>query len=732
MQSQPIPLTRDLVLIGGGHAHALVLRMWGMKPLAGVRLTVINPGPTAPYSGMLPGMVAGHYQQSDLEIDLVKLARFAGARVILGRATGIDRDNRLIKVEGHAPVFYDVASVDVGITSDLPLLNGFTRHAVPAKPLGAFAEAWEGFVDRVAKGQAKPEVLVIGAGVAGVELSLAAAHRLAQTGQKAWVTLLEAGPKPLRDLGEGARRALIDQMALGGVSVRTDARIAEVTQDGVRLQTGEMIRGGIVIGAAGARPQGWLGDTGLQLTYGFIDVGPDLCALNDHRIYAVGDCANLTFAPRPKAGVFAVREAPILFHNLRADLTGGTRRHYKPQKDYLKLISTGRKYAVADKLGLRLEGEWLWRWKNSIDRKFMDKFHDLPAMDVRPALPAQVADGVREMGSDGQPPCGGCAAKPGADILSAGLAGLPKPRRSDVVTGAGDDAAVLTHGDGVQVMTTDHLRPFIEDPDMLARIAAVHALGDVWAMGAKPQAALSTIILPRMRDRMQQHMLREIMVAASDVFGEAGADLVGGHTATGPELSIGFTVTGLHRGTPIGLSGAQAGDHLILTKPVGSGVIFAAEMQGRANGRDVAGALAVMSRPQSDVSACLADVANAMTDVTGYGLAGHLLTILRASGVGGELDLGAVPLMDGALALSKAGVRSSLFLQNRRLFDSILGVGDDDPLAALLVDPQTAGGLFAAVPADQVADTLDKLKGIGVAAVDIGRITEGPSFITLK
>ncbi|WP_372602640.1 selenide, water dikinase SelD [Actibacterium sp.] len=725
----PLPLTRDLVLIGGGHSHALVLRMWAMMPLPGVRVTVINPGPTAPYSGMLPGLVAGHYTQSDLEIDLVKLARAAGARVVLGRAEAIDRDTRRITVTGHAPVFYDIASVDIGISSDLPDLPGFTAHAIPAKPLGPFAATWEAFAARARDGA---QVLVIGAGVAGAELSMACAHRLRQQGVTGTVHLLEAGDRPLRDIGDGARRALLARMQANGVQLRTGARISRVVVGGVDLADGQHLPGDLVIGAAGARPQDWLEQTGLDLVDGFIAVGPDLCALGDPLIYAVGDCAHLTHAPRPKAGVFAVREAPILFHNLRADLIGGQRKPYQPQRDYLKLISTGGKRAVADKLGLRLEGDLLWRWKDRIDRKFMAKFHDLPVMQTAPDLPPLAALGMREMLEDGQAPCGGCAAKPGPETLIGGLAGLPAPVRPDVIRGAGDDAAVLACGDGAQVLTSDHFRAFIDDPYSLARIAAVHALGDVWAMGAVPQAALATLILPRMRDRMQAEMLREIMAGASEVFRAAGADLVGGHTSVGPELTVGFTVTGLHRGTPIGLTGGRSGDALILTKPIGSGTIFAAEMQGRAAGGDVAEALALMTQAQGGAADILAPLAHAMTDVTGYGLGGHLLTILRASDRGAALDLDAVPLMAGARELAAQGVRSTLFAANSAQALAFPGRDLDDPRVALLFDPQTAGGLLAAVPAAKAEGAVQALRQHGYQAARIGTLTDGPAYVTLR
>ena len=174
----PLPLTRELVLIGGGHSHALILKRWGMRPLPGVRVTVVNPGAVAAYSGMLPGFVAGHYVREDLELDLLRLARFAGARAVLGRATGIDREARLIHVEGRPPIRYDIASIDIGITSAMPDLTGFAEHGIPAKPLEAFASRWDQFRKEALAGEVAPEVAVIGGGVAGAELAMAMAQNL--------------------------------------------------------------------------------------------------------------------------------------------------------------------------------------------------------------------------------------------------------------------------------------------------------------------------------------------------------------------------------------------------------------------------------------------------------------------------------------------------------------------------------------------------------------------------
>ncbi|MCA0961961.1 selenide, water dikinase SelD [Salipiger bermudensis] len=709
MKTPALPLTRDLVLIGGGHSHALVLRMWGMTPLPGARLTVINPGPTAPYSGMLPGFVAGHYQRDALDIDLVQLARFAGARVILGAASGIDRSTRQIHVPGRPPVGYDVASIDIGITSAMPDLPGFAEHAVPAKPLGPFAAAWDTYRD----GSGPASVAVIGGGVAGAELAAAMAFALRTRGRAAKVHLVDNGAA-LSALRPQAASKLRAALTAQGVTLHEQARITEVTAEGLRLADGGEIKAQFITGAASARPHGWLEATGLALTDGFVDVSPTLQS-SDPDIFAAGDCAHMMKTPRPKAGVFAVRQTPVLFDNLRKRLAGeGTPRPYRPQRDYLKLISLGEKSALADRFGLALSGPALWRWKDHIDQSFMRKFRDLPQMAL-PPLPSPRAAGSREALGD-KPMCGGCGAKVGRDALSAALAHLPAPARADVTALPGDDAALLLTGGTRQVMTTDHLRAFVEDPVVMARIATVHALGDIWAMGAAPQAATASLTLPRMSEALAQRTLTEILTAASEILRDSGAEIVGGHSSMGDEMTIGLTLTGLCERPAITLGGARIGDDLVLTKPLGSGVLMAAEMQGAARGAWVAAALASMTRPQGDAAAILQE-AHAMTDVTGFGLAGHLHGICMASGVSATLTLDAIPLLPGALALSTQGIRSTLYPKNR---EAVPGVTQESPLADLLFDPQTAGGLLAAIP--EGAARVAELRAAGFEAAVIGCI----------
>ncbi len=723
MQQMPLPAVADLVLIGGGHAHALVLRMWGMAPMPGVRLTLINPAPVAPYTGMLPGYIAGDYCREDMMIDLVRLCRFAGARLILDHAASIDPSAKRIPLGNRPDISYDAASIDTGITSDLPAIPGFNDHAYAAKPLGAYAAEWENFLINPPP---NPQIVIIGAGIGGAELAMASLHRLRALGTQPRVTLIDQNADMLRGLGSTARALTLAKLREMGVTLLPSTELTHINATSVTLQNGQSLASDFTLSVATARPQNWLRDTGLSLTNGYLTLNPSLQTSNP-AIFAAGDCAHLAHAPRAKAGVFAVRAAPVLLHNLRATLSGQPLRRFHPQRDYLKLISTGSKSAIADRSGLALQGTWLWRWKHRIDAKFMAKFTTYPAMPMAPT-PQNAALGLSDLLAQ-KPLCGGCGAKVAPTDLTTALANLPVPKRPDVISGPGDDAAILHHGKGLQVITTDHLRAFTHDPYLMAKITATHALGDIWAMGAAPQVALAQITLPPLSPALQTETLRQIMAGASEVITAAGADLVGGHTSQGAELTIGFTITGL-TARAITKAGAKPGAKLILTKPLGIGTILAAEMAntrlpGALLGEIVANAFTHMLHPLNHAAKILAPHAQAMTDVTGFGLAGHLFEILQASHCAATLSLAAIPLLPGAEHLAAAGHASSLAPANRAATAPYMHL-TESPAAALLFDPQTAGGLLAAVPADQ-ADAL--IQALGGHATIIGTITKGPPMI---
>jgi selenide,water dikinase len=275
------------------------------------------------------------------------------------------------------------------------------------------------------------------------------------------------------------------------------------------------------------------------------------------------------------------------------------------------------------------------------------------------------------------------------------------------------------------LQTVDFFRAMVDDPYLFGRIAANHALGDIYAMGGVPETALAIAAVPAARPAIVEHDLFHMLKGGTEVLEAAGAVLVGGHTAEGTELALGFAVTGRPRpGALLRKGGLRPGDRLILTKPLGTGVILAAEMRGRAGARVVAGAIAAMLQPAAAASGCLAaHGATACTDVTGFGLFGHLVEMLTASGADARLDPDAIPALNGALALLGEGLTSSLHTANVAALAAL--VGEAEPaLAALMVDPQTAGGLLAGIPAARADGCLVDLRRLGYQAAAIGVVAD--------
>ncbi|MEL6257883.1 MAG: selenide, water dikinase SelD, partial [Pseudomonadota bacterium] len=693
---RPIPQTRDVLLIGGGHAHALVLRRWGMGPLPGARLTLVDPEPIAAYTGMLPGYVAGHYRREDLDIDLVRLATFAGARFIQSRVCGLDADARFAEIEGRPPIRFDVASIDIGISSSLAGVQ--STDIVPAKPLGPFADRWDAYLAGL-NPKSTPAIAIIGGGLGGVELALAMAWRLKQVGAAPKLTIYDSHGLQATGLKGTVRKSLSVVLKTSGVAVETDAKVVSVEGSTLMLADGRRRAADFVVAVAGARPPNWLTSTALELQDGFIRVDRTLQAIKHDGIFAVGDIAHMDETPRPKAGVFAVRQAPILLTNLKAALSGRYLKPYRPQKDYLKLVSLGRKSALGQRFGASVSGPRIWAWKDRIDRAFMAKLSNLPSMPDRPQ-PHYAAIGVAEALAK-QPLCGGCGAKIDAKTLSDGIAG-----------DLGDDAAILP--DTGEIVTTDHLRPVHDDPYVQARITATHALGDVWAMGAAPKAALVSIVLPPLSPPLQNRTLREVQAGFESVFGQFACPIVGGHTSEGGELTLGATIIGTPgaRG-PVRQTGARAGDVLVLTKPLGTGVVMAAAMRSEADGRDVCAAVAQMQMPSAWASEVLSTAASAMTNVTGFGLLGHARPMIGALNHSIQVELDRLPFCSGAIDLSAKGIRASLFEQNSSALEGDLedrSRRSDDPRWSLLFDPQTSGGLLAAIPEQAVSEVISRFE----------------------
>ena len=740
MQPNNTPVIKDLVLIGGGHAHVSVLKRFGMNPVPGLRITLVTRDIHTPYSGMLPGFVAGHYDYDDCHIDLGPLARFAGARLYHAEVDGIDPDKKLVFAPARPPIAYDVLSINTGSRPNSINIPGVDEYALAAKPIDIFLHKWQQLIERVRDSEGPFRIVVVGGGAGGVELALSTRVRLQNTLRAAGKdpellhhTLVTASDYIMHTHNAGVRKRFERIFAERNIEIKTGARVNEVTANSVAAADGVSIDSDAVIWVTSASAPGWPAQSGLGVdTAGFIHVDDQLQSLSHKDVFAVGDVAALR-DPRPKSGVFAVRQGPVLAHNLRAAVTGKALRPYRAQKNFLGLISTGNQYAVASRGNWSYESAWLWTLKDWIDRKFMGNFNELPDMkeDDSPVLAAGIADAeaIRELSTLAMR-CGGCGAKVGATVLSRVMQRLPDTQRDDVLIGrdAPDDCAMFSVPDGmVMVQSVDYFRAFIEDTYTFGAIAANHALGDIFAMGAEPQSALAIATVPYGRERVVEETLYDLLSGALYILEPTGAVLAGGHSSEGAELAFGLSVNGLIDPDKVWRKqGLQPGDAIVLTKPVGTGTLFAAEMRAKAKGRWIDAAIQSMLVSNQQAAECLQGYgATACTDLTGFGIVGHLIEMTRASAVDAVLTMDAIPLLDGALETVNAGILSSLQPQNLRLRRAIHDFEQTSkhPAFPLLFDPQTAGGLLAGVPSERVSACIDELHSKGYPeSVIIGQI----------
>jgi selenide,water dikinase len=470
---------------------------------------------------------------------------------------------------------------------------------------------------------------------------------------------------------------------------------------------------------------------------GFIQVDDQLRSCSHPQVFAAGDIASMVNHPRPKAGVFAVRQGKPLFRNLRRTVQGLPPIPFRPQRQYLSLIGTGDGLAIASRGRWGWESPLLWRWKDRIDRQFMQKFTNLPGMaPSRPTFQAIFQAPSQE------PPmrCAGCGAKVGSAVLQKVLQRIrASADMSTVVVGleVPDDAAVVQWpSDRLLVQTVDYFSAIVDDPYLVGQISANHALSDIYAMGAMPHSALAIATIPAASASLQEETLYQLMSGAHRVLQAVGATLMGGHTVEGDQLAFGLTCNGLARPDRLlRKGGLQPGQTLILTKPLGIGTLLAAQMRRQAKPAWIEGAIATMLQSNQAAAACfLEHGATACTDITGFGLVGHLVEMLQASQPCAiDLYWQHLPILAGALETAQQGILSSLHPQNLQVASWISNVdaASQHPLYPLLFDPQTSGGLLASVPTAQVSDCLADLRGSGYTASEaIGQIelAETPSI----
>ncbi|HQU45874.1 MAG TPA: selenide, water dikinase SelD, partial [Pirellulales bacterium] len=574
---------RDVVLVGLGHTNAHVLRMWRMAPIAGTRLTCISDFPVATYSGMLPGTLAGLYPPDHMTIDLVRLCAATGARFLQAEVTGLDVTAKLVLLRDRPAVPFDVLSIGVGsVSKGIGQQTGaaaMCEAIVPIKPMQTFLERLDERLGGLAKsrdGDRAVQVAVVGAGAGGVEIAFCLPGHI----RRQWpdlrfeLRIVDGSDEILPGATTGAIRLARRELERRGVELLLSRGVDQVAQGRLVFSDGATQPVDLALWATGAAAPPLLARLGLPCDeQGFLIVRPTLQTAADAPVFVVGDSGTCPEQPRPKAGVYAVRQGPVLWQNIHRMLRREPLVEYQAQRGFLSLMATGDGRAMLSYKGLAAHGRWCWKVKDYIDSRFVDKYQDYRPRMVQAAAPAPAAFAPR---------CAGCGSKVGASVLSQVLARLDVPASEHVLLGldAPDDAAIIRPTEGRPVVATvDFFPAFMDDPYLVGRVAALNAMSDVFALGGRPLAALAMITVPQGPTRQQEQLLYELLSGGLRELRAAGATLAGGHTTEGDQLTVGFTVLAETSAAPRLKSGLRPGDRLVLTKPIGSGVLLAAHMR---------------------------------------------------------------------------------------------------------------------------------------------------------
>ncbi len=702
-----VPFVRDLLIVGGGHSNVEVLRHYGMKPEPGVRITVVAREPHTPYSGMLPGYLAGKYTWDEIHIDLLKLSTFANARFIPDEVTRVNLSEQTVSFGSRPDLRYDVIAINTGGAPGKHYQDN--DLVIPVKPIGQFIPAWNQVVSQHGTGSGY-RLTIVGGGPGSVEVALAIRER---HGDAFTINLVTANDILLKEHNKLLERAIARELQKNDISVSCDFNVVDVTDRAVIAADGRKLESDCVLWVAGVEAPDWIRESNFAVDKGgFLRVNQNLQSISNPNAFAAGDIVCLDGQERPKSGVYAVRAGPYLARNTRFALTSRPLRRYKAQRKALAILRLSHVRAVATKGPICLSSRPVEVWKDWIDRTFMRRYSDLPEMDSSVELLKPLT--LREDQPDPLR-CGGCGSKLGADLLESVLRRLGVGVDREHVRGIGDDAAVVDWNSSRFATSCDGFRSMITDPYQFGRLSANHALNDLYAMGSDPKIALAMVTVPLMSHTLMEDELYQAMSGAMSVFEESNTKLVGGHSAEGSELSLGFAVTGTVPQDPV-LNSSLVSDHaLVLTKPLGTGLLLAGIMHGTTSAKDLMTAIEVMDQSNAEAARILLDFdPSAMTDVTGFGLLGHISEISLRSSVNVELVVDQIPLMDGAKETVMQQVRSSLHDNNAQSVADYEKRRDfDDSEIAPLVDPQTCGGLVAAIPKAHVDECVDRLRDAG-------------------
>ena len=730
---EEIPITNDLVLIGGGHSHLSVLMKLSKKPLNGNRITLITNEIDTPYSGMIPGYIEGIYSWRDSHIDLYRLCLKLNVRFIHAEVERVSAHEKEIYFKDRPKIKFDVLSINTGIQSNNREIKGAAKYCLPVKPISKLAN---NFLNKITNFKS---IAFIGGGAGSVELALAIKKRFLNINQDIKITIITGKRGLLSTFPQKTKLTSLKTLEKFKIDIIEYKRVLEVKPKQIILSDKSLLKIDKAILSTNSMTPKWLAKSDILLTKDNYILVNKSFQTNYKYVFASGDVIDFNNQNLKKAGVFAVRSGKPLAINIKQFILGKKLVEYKFNKNYLALIGTSKRSAIATKYNLTFNSRFFFYLKKYIDQNFIKKFSDFKIRKkfTLEALKTDVLNVFvkhKEKITDKNDimQCKGCAAKVPLNALKQAL---PK----DIVSTSED--AVSVPGQPELYQTVDMISSIITDPFLLGKIAANHSISDMVSVNSKITSAMMILQLPLSKTEINSRDLEQVLLGANEIFKTIDCPLIGGHTMIGKDKDpiIGFSILGQKQKKIKIMKNRRkikTKDLLILTEKIGSGLIFAGinnylidsyfqtdvikqMIKGNLNFGKISNHLNILS----------------MTDITGFGLANHLLNLIKRdnSKTGLTIYPNKIPLFEGVNECLNKDIKSSLFKSNYDIAQKdIIYKRDKSKLDNILYDPQTVGGIAFIIPQEEKYKHFKVLKENNIKFTEIGFVNNIENKIAIN
>ena len=675
--------TKQLVLVGGGHSNVQVLKKLSMIKIKGLHTILISDNFEAVYSGMTPGYIHEEFNKDEICIDLQRLCFNANATFIKDKVVKLETNFQKLELQNYPPVYFDYLSINTGSVSntrDLKIEN--QSNCFHVKPISLFIKKFDE-IDKIINLNEKRKIIIIGGGVASYELAFSLKRRYENN-----LELIIIGNRILseKNLNSKTRKRLKTISADLGIK-EILGKVISISENKVTLKDGRVIESNLNLLSTGAKIEEWLIESDLERDKkGFIKVDENLLSINHKNIFVTGDACNIININRPKSGVMAVRQGEILKENIFLILMKKKLRKFKPQKNWLYLIGTYENYALLNYFFLSFHAKWCWRLKLFIDKNFIEKFK----LKNNPSMSDKYLKIDHE--EENKMYCQGCGSKVSKENLLNYL-------KNNTNNHNLSDSSVIHHNSLKTLQTIDHIKLFSSfNPFDFGKISYLHSQNDILASGGNVNSLSVSVGVPFSKNFIENFYLDFFMQGIKSEADNDKCKISSGHSYQSNEPGITINMNG-EIDIVSSKSLAKEGDLIYLSKPLGTGYLLAAYFSNSnlISSEDFAKLIKYLKRGnRSSVSLARSCSSQTMTDISGYGLASHLIDICLSSELSSELVLNSNLLINSDLNLLN-NYKSTGFFNNLKSTERYVDIANDHPLKNILYDPQTNGPMLMVI-----------------------------------